>query len=58
MHDYKHYRFPRTQREAGWHTRGEWDDKSNGSGWASALFWGVVGTVMLWLFLTLVLGVA
>ena len=46
-------RFPRTQRDAGW---GEWDDKTDGSGWPAALAWGIVGSIMLGCFLMLALG--
>jgi hypothetical protein len=34
----------------------EWADKCEGSGWVAATGWGCVGAMLLWLFLTLVLG--
>jgi len=52
MHD---YRFPRTQREAGWHGRGQWDEEEK-MGWLSIAVWGTLGAFVLWVFLVLVLG--
>lgn len=51
-------RFPRTQREAGWAPRAEWEGKEDGSGIVSALLWALVGSVGLWVFFVLALGFA
>ena len=55
-HDYdiRHYRCPRTRKEAGMHPRGEWDGKED-SGFVSIIGWGSLGAIVLWIFLVLVL---
>lgn len=49
-------RFPRTQREAGWSPRADWDNDDSGiSSWVGAIGWGIVGAFVLWIFFTLAL---
>ena len=54
IHTYES-RYPRSQREAGLHG-GEWAGKTDGSGWVSAIIWGIVGAFVLYIVLALFLG--
>jgi len=46
-------RWARTQREEGW-MGGEWEGKTDGEGWVSAIGWAAVSMLLLWLFFVLV----
>ena len=56
LHDYdsRHFRFPRSRREAGLH---RWQEEDDNMAWPAIVLWAIVGAVFLWLFFTLVLSI-